>query len=159
VFIGGMLAALLVLDLGARNFEGGSLYWLAALLVFLLGLSSLTYFALMRACGARARWRSKWFVGVGPALVTGWSEEDHGFTTRQYAVLGTTPVLLTLVAGIAFVALTPVGVASGAYLLVVYGLAQLKSVWLTLIVLRQPEGTSVEERADGTRICQPSRWA
>lgn len=120
------------------------------------GLPELTQFVLMRTFGARARWRSKWSAGLGPVLVSGWTAEGHGFTARQYALLGSVPALLALASGAAFVALTPVGVASGAYLLLVYTLVQFKSLWLALIALRQPGGTLFEERTDGTRVYQPS---
>ncbi len=86
----------------------------------------------------------------------GGTAEGHRLTARQYALLGSMPALLVPAAGAAFVALTPVGAASGAYLLIVYGLVKTKSLWLALIALRQPDGTLLEERRDGTRIYRPS---
>lgn len=145
---------LLVLNPAAFEYEG-SFLWFVGMLVLVVGLSEVTQFVLMRAFGARARWRSKWSAGLGPVLISWWTAEGHGFTAREYALLGSVPALLVLAAGAAFVALTPVGVASGAYLLLVYGLVQFKSLWLALIALRQPHGTLFEERRDGMRIYRP----
>jgi hypothetical protein len=77
----------------------------------------------------------------------------HGKTVRPPRLAAGAPSLAT---GAAFVALTPVAAASGAYLLLVYGLVQGKSPWQALIALRQPDGTLFEERRGGTRIYRPS---
>ncbi len=150
-----MLVILPALNPGAAEYED-SFLWFVGMLVLVVGLTEVTQFVLMRAFGARARLRPKWSAGLGPVLVSWWTAEGHGFTAKQYALLGSVPTLLTLATGAAFVALTPVGAASGAYLLLVYGLVQFKNLWLALIALRQPDGTLFEERMDGTRIYRPS---
>lgn len=139
-FIGGLFASLFVLDLGAGSYDGFSLLWVVGMLILVMGLSEMTHSVLMRSFEARLRRRP----------------EGHGFTARQYAVLGSVPALIALAAGAAFIAITPMSAAPGAYLLLVYGLVRLESLWLALIALRQPEGILFEERADGTHVHRPA---
>ena len=150
VFVGGMAALVLY---GARmREESASFSWFVAMLASLLAISSLTSFAVMRSFGARPKPGWKW--GVGPALASWWTAEGHKLTARQFAAVGTAPVLATLAAGTVYILVTPVGVA-GAHLLLVYALVTLKSLWLSLIALRQPEGTLFEERAAGSFLYRP----
>lgn len=124
------------------------------MLVLLLALSDLTSFAVMRYFGARPKPGWKWSVVSTPSLASWWTAEGHGFTAVQYAAVGLAPVLVTLAFGFAFVSVVPIE-TGGTYLLVIYALTSAKSLWLSLIALRQPEGTLFEERAAGSFLYRP----
>ena len=127
--------------------------WFFAMLVSMMVLPELVQLSMLRAFGARPNFRFR-FLESKPMLNPWWEIPTYKFTRRQYAAASSVPFLLGIAIGVFYITLTPAG-RSGILLIAIYSLVRLVSLWLSVLVLQQPQGTLFEEREDGVRVLHP----
>lgn len=128
--------------------------WDLAALFPMIAAQTLGQFGFMRAFGARPRFGSRLRFGV--TLVTAWRVEGHKFTRKQFAVVGSIPVLLAAAVGTIYIIFTPAA-EWGVWMLAVYLLAAWRFLWLSALAALQPRGALFEEHREGTLIHEPLR--
>lgn len=122
---------------------------LIALILPLLVLHELVHGATMRRYGARPSYGAGTFYKVMPYFYC--TAEGYRFTRRQYAVVALAPAALISLAGALWIAFLPYG----GWLLVPLGFhlgGCIGDFWMLGLVLRQPQGTCLEDRKTGIRF-------
>ncbi len=138
------------------NDSGDAMVWLW-LLGFFVGVIIGPYaiqYAILRRFGARPRrrkWGSNWDLLV-PHLVYWWEIGGHKLTGRRFAAAYAAPALLVCAVVLAYVVRFPTIAPIMGFILPVY----LGNFWFSLLALRRPEGTLVENFGRGIRFYETS---
>lgn len=142
------------LGLAAQDDNWTEGIWVLAAIFSMIAAHVLAPAIVMRAFGARPRLSVRFQVHF--SLSAWWMAEGHRFTKKQFAAIGSFPVLLGATVGGIYIALTPAAEA-GAWLITVYLLATSLFLWYSFLAALQPGGTLFEERGSGTVIHEPLR--
>ena len=127
--------------------------WGLVILCFIPLACEVSQYAVMRSFGARPKF--DWFrFSWRSALGSPWTARDHRFTAEQFATVCQRPFLVVLALTALYVVIMP---ANGWWLLslVLYAATEARRMWFSLLSLRQPSGTLIEEAPDGTVVHRP----